>query len=157
MVNTEPAKIRAVYESKTYALELLFMHALKKGVISNRSGVFTFGEILLGVEDKAVVSYFANPNNIATTRAIEAVTYGVKKLANPLENEARAAAEDEDFQLVNIDEDNLDDSLKVTSLDGPTVHTENTSDLGLSDSSSTLTPQQKAAITRAANLQAIKK
>jgi hypothetical protein len=30
MVNTEPAKVRAVYESKTFSLELMFMHAMKK-------------------------------------------------------------------------------------------------------------------------------
>jgi hypothetical protein len=29
MVNTEPAKVRAVYESKTFSLELMFMHAMK--------------------------------------------------------------------------------------------------------------------------------
>jgi hypothetical protein len=41
MVNTEPAKVRAVYESKTFSLELMFMHAMKKNVITNRNGVFT--------------------------------------------------------------------------------------------------------------------
>jgi GH35 family endo-1,4-beta-xylanase len=41
MVNTEPAKVRAVYESKTFS-ELMFMHAMKKNVITNRNGVFTF-------------------------------------------------------------------------------------------------------------------
>jgi hypothetical protein len=44
MVNTEPAKVRAVYESKTFSLELMFMHAMKKNVITNRNGVFTFGD-----------------------------------------------------------------------------------------------------------------
>jgi hypothetical protein len=43
MVNTEPAKVRAVY-SKTFSLELMFMHAMKKNVITNRNGVFTFGD-----------------------------------------------------------------------------------------------------------------
>jgi hypothetical protein len=42
MVNTEPAKVRAVYESKTFSLELMFMHAMKKNVITNRNGVFTW-------------------------------------------------------------------------------------------------------------------
>jgi hypothetical protein len=46
-------------------------------------------EILLGVEDRAVIAFFANPKNHITTKAIEAVTYGAKKLVqNPLENEA---------------------------------------------------------------------
>jgi hypothetical protein len=85
MVNTEPAKVRAVYESKTFSLELMFMHAMKKNVITNRNGVFTL-EILLGVEDRAVIAFFANPKNHITTKAIEAVTYGAKKLVqNPLE------------------------------------------------------------------------
>jgi hypothetical protein len=44
MVNTEPAKVRAVYESKTFSLELMFMHAMKKNVITNRNGVFYFGD-----------------------------------------------------------------------------------------------------------------
>jgi hypothetical protein len=87
MVNTEPAKVRAVYESKTFSLELMFMHAMKKNVITNRNGVFTL-EILLGVEDRAVIAFFANPKNHITTKAIEAVTYGLKLVQNPLENEA---------------------------------------------------------------------
>jgi hypothetical protein len=41
MVNTRPAKVRTVYESKTFSLELMFMHAMKKNVITNRNGVFT--------------------------------------------------------------------------------------------------------------------
>jgi hypothetical protein len=76
MVNTEPAKVRAVYESKTFSLELMFMHAMKKNVITNRNGVFTL-EILLGVEDRAVIAFFA-PKNHITTKAIEAVTYRLK-------------------------------------------------------------------------------
>jgi hypothetical protein len=31
-------------------------------------------EILLGVEDRAVIAFFANPKNHITTKAIEAVT-----------------------------------------------------------------------------------
>jgi hypothetical protein len=86
MVNTEPAKVRAVYESKTFSLELMFMHAMKKNVITNRNGVFTFGDTVR-VEDRAVIAFFANPKNHITTKAIE-VTYGAKKLVqNPLENE----------------------------------------------------------------------
>jgi hypothetical protein len=57
MVNTEPAKVR--YTSKTFSLELMFINAMKK----NRSltaTVFYFGEILLGVEDRAVIAFFAN-------------------------------------------------------------------------------------------------
>jgi len=89
MVLTEPAKIAKVYESATFSLELLYMHAMKKGSIKNKGGVFMFGEFLLGVDKKAVISYFANPKNAATVRSIEAITYGVAKLsANPLEDEA---------------------------------------------------------------------
>jgi hypothetical protein len=54
----------------------MFMHAMKKNVITNRS-VFTFGEILLGVEDRAV-AFFANLRTTSPTKAIEAVTYGAK-------------------------------------------------------------------------------
>lgn len=159
MVNTEPAKVRAVYESKTFSLELLFMHALKKNVISNRSGVYTFGEILLGVEDRAVIAYFANPKNIATTKAIEAVTYGAKKLvANPLEYEARGG-EEEDLLVPGEEETYMmEDSLKSTTLDVDTVQSEDTSVappapvLGiLTPTLEAQSPQQKAAATRAAN------
>jgi hypothetical protein len=76
MVNTEPAKVRAVYESKTFS-ELMFMHAMKKNVITNRNGVFTLRDTV-GVEDRAVIAFFANPKNHITTKAIEAVTYGAK-------------------------------------------------------------------------------
>jgi hypothetical protein len=52
------------------------MHAMKKNVITNRNGVFTFGEILL--ELRIELAFFANPKNHITTKAIEAVTYGAK-------------------------------------------------------------------------------
>lgn len=97
LVETEPAKIKAVYESRTFSLELLLMHALQKKTISRKNGVYTFGELLLGVEKTAVISFFANPKNASTTRAIEAVTYGSKRSANPLENESVQA---EDLDIV---------------------------------------------------------
>jgi hypothetical protein len=167
LANTEPAKIKAVYESKTFSLELLFMHALKKGVISNRSGVYTFGEILLGVEDRAVVSFFANPKNAATTRAIEAITYGTKKIqANPLEHEARNGSDSEDNGAgTDDDSDGLyDDTASKTTLDVDQTQTEATSDAGVEGNTAApaetvappaaperpLSPQEKAAATRAA-------
>jgi hypothetical protein len=121
------------------------MHALKKNVINNRSGVYTFGEILLGVEDKAVVAYFANPKNIATTRAIEAVTYGAKKLVpNPLENESRGGAEEQDIQEnYQASFTDPDDSVKKTTIDVEDMDAVEPVELS---------PQQKAAITRANNL-----
>jgi hypothetical protein len=89
-------------------------------VITNRNGVFTL-EILLGVEDRAVIAFFANPKNHITTKAIEAVTYGAKKLVqNPLENEARSN-EDEVTRTA-------EDTIKSTTLDVDTTDTENTSD-----------------------------
>lgn len=168
MVITEPAKIRAVYESKTFALELLFMHAIAKNVIADRAGVYVFGEILLGVEDKAVVAYFANPKNLATTKAIEALTYGAKKVvANPLEDEARGGEEDEDIREAlqeAAQQGGLDDTLKVTTLDDQATHTENTSDAKAEDfqndnkpAERALTPQEKAKITREANAAAAAK
>jgi hypothetical protein len=135
MVNTEPEKIESVYESKTFSLELLFLHALKKGVIQKRNGIFTFGEILLGLEDRAVVAYFANPKNHITTRAIEAVTYGNRdKVANPLENEAVQGTDDEGEAELHNDV-SLDTTIKTSTLE---VERE-------------LTPQEKAAITRKKN------
>jgi hypothetical protein len=139
IAETEPEKIKAVYESKTFSLELLFMHAVQKNVIEKRGGVYVFGEILLGVEKKAVIAFFANTNNTGTTRTIEAMTYGNQnKQANPLEHEAAQGTDDvdaeeafgEDASPVN------EDSVKATSL----------------DENEDLTPQQKAAITRKNNL-----
>jgi hypothetical protein len=52
MVNL--TKVRAVYEIK---LSRAYVYALKKNVITNRNGVFTL-EILLGVEDRAVIAFF---------------------------------------------------------------------------------------------------
>ena len=147
MVNTEPAKIVSVYESKTFSLELLFMHALKKDVIVQRNGVFTFGEILLGVEDKAVVAFFANPKNHITTKAIEAVTYGTRKIpTNPLENEAVQAVDlpEENESLQTNTLDNVE-QVKAPVVESPIVE-------------APLTPQEKAAITRKANAaKAVKK
>jgi hypothetical protein len=44
------------------------MHAMKKNVITNRNGVFTF-EILLGVEDRAVIAFFANPKTTSSLQS----------------------------------------------------------------------------------------
>lgn len=149
LVLTEPAKITSVYESKTFSLELLFMHALKKNVIVKRGGVYTFGEILLGVEDKAVVAYFANPNNHVTTRAIEAVTYGTKKVeANPLENES----------VMGVDmSDDYDDVADAPAEEGYQDNSLVKNTLDESAADKPLTPQQKATLTRLNNLKNAKK
>jgi hypothetical protein len=69
----------------------------------------------------AVIAFFANPKN-HITKAIEAVTYGAKKLVqNPLENEARSN-EDEDSDTYSGE-----DTIKSTTLDVDTTDTENTS------------------------------
>lgn len=98
LVETDPIKIEKVYESKTFSLELLLMHSLKKGIISKKNGVYVFGEILLGVDTASVISFFANPKNNATTKAIEAVTYGTFKKennSNPLIGESVSDSTDE--------------------------------------------------------------
>jgi hypothetical protein len=141
MVNTEPAKIKQVYESKTFSLELLLLHALKKGIITKRNGVFTFGEILLGVEERAVVAYFANPSNHITTRAIESVTYSQSKPVsskNPLEHEAVQGQDIHD----DFEEGNNSLSEGVTGDQGKEVR---------NIKADVLTPQQKATITRKKN------
>lgn len=88
LVDTEPEKIIKVYESKTFSLELLFMFALRKRVISKKNGVYVFGEILIGMDTQAVVSFFANPKNAGTTRVIESLTYGKETEKNPLDGES---------------------------------------------------------------------
>lgn len=143
MVNTEPARIQQVYESKTFALELLLMHSVKKGVITKRGGVYTFGEILLGVEEAAVIAYFANPKNHITTRAIEAVTYGHKTVVkNPLENEVVQGPEYA-MDLHNVAQPD-EQGLKTSAMDEDLANVDVVAEPAL-------TPQQKAAKTRAAN------
>lgn len=138
MAETEPEKIKAVYESKTFSLELLFMHAEQKNVIQKRGGVYVFGEILLGVEKKAVIAFFANNNNIGTTRTIEAMTYGNQnKQVNPLEHEAAQGTDDIEAEeaLGQNASPVAEDGIKASTL----------------DTQEELTPQQKAALTRKAN------
>jgi hypothetical protein len=153
MVNTEPARIQQVYESKTFSLELLMMHALKKNVITKRGGVYTFGEILLGVEESAVVAYFANPKNHITTKAIESVTYGSREVVkNPLENEVVQGPEYAmDLHNVGNDDDGL---LKNSAMDQDFANETPVVEPVIVEA---LTPQQKAAKTRAANAQKNKK
>jgi hypothetical protein len=90
------------------------------------------------------IAFFANPKNHITTKAIEAVTYGAKKLVqNPLENEARSN-EDEDSDTYSGE-----DTIKSTTLDVDTTDTENTSDSKLGiltptlESMQAMTPYQK--------------
>lgn len=100
LVETEPEKLITVYESKTFSLELLLMHALKKGVLMERGGTYTFGEMLLGVDKSAVISYFSNPKNHQTVSVIESLTYGKQtKAKNPLENEAVGGYDDHENLL----------------------------------------------------------
>lgn len=157
MVKTEPARIQQVYESKTFSLELLMMHALKKNVIAKRNGVYTFGEILLGVEESAVITYFANPKNHITTRAIESITYGREMVKNPLENEVVQGPEyDMDLNNVIHDEDDL---VKGSAMDEDFKNAAIPEDVQEPLETKKpeaivevpLTPQQKAANTRKAN------
>lgn len=145
MAETEPEKIKSVYESRTFSLELLFMHALQKNVIEKRGGVYVFGEIMLGVEKKAVIAFFANSNNVGATRTIEAMTYGNQnKQANPLEHEAAQGVDDIDTEDYNGVEEAYGNSASRVNDDGIKAST--------LDEGEDLTPQQKAAITRKNNL-----
>lgn len=155
LVLTEPHKIEKVYQSRTFALELLFMHAKEKSVITNKGGVYVFGEILLGVEDRAVINFFANPNNVATTRAIESMTYGSKKAKNPLEDEVRSGEDEFDthLQADSILSKNALDEEHVDS-DSTALDTEDVADN--TEEQKVLSPQEKAAATRKANLEAKK-
>lgn len=146
MVDTAPGRVRKVYESKTFSLELLLIHSIKKNIIKKRGGVYTFGEILLGVEESAVVAFFANPKNASTTTAIESLTYASKdKVKNPLENEV-VQGEEYDIDSHALVGGDSDEGIKTSAMEedltGKTVK---------------LTPQQKAAKTRAANIAKNKK
>ncbi|MCK5787959.1 MAG: hypothetical protein KAH32_03100 [Chlamydiia bacterium] len=155
IAETEPSKIESVYESKTFALELLMMHSLKQGVITRRNGVYTFGEIMLGVDEQAVVAFFANPKNHITTRAIEAVTYGGVKKKNPLEDEAVAGdfISDEDAELAVIEATATQE--KIDAIEGATNN--NIQAAAVDNGVAALTPAEKAKQTRARNAALAKK
>jgi hypothetical protein len=76
------------------------------------------------------------------------VTYGAKKIQNPLENEARSN-EDEDSDTYSGE-----DTIKSTTLDVDTTDTENTSDSKLGiltptlESMQAMTPYQKRSLKR---------
>lgn len=127
LVKTSPDKIEQVYESKTFSLELLLMHALKKNVIKKKNGVYLFGEVLLGVDKRAVVAFFANSKNAATTKAIEAMTYGTgtAKSDNPLENESVSSLDELDSEPVSSldDFDSDGESLKSVAKDNENLST----------------------------------
>lgn len=100
LAKTEPHKVQKVYESKTFSLELLLLNAIERSVVKKRNGTYTFGGILLGIDNNAVIAFFANPKNSATTKAIEALTYGnAVKEQNPLENESVGDSV-EDYDMV---------------------------------------------------------
>ena len=89
MVTSSPSMIRNVYESRSFALELLFLDSLSKEVINKKGSSYTFGNIFLGVDKKSVIAFLGNTRNVATVSTIEALTYGKKTAADkPLENEA---------------------------------------------------------------------
>jgi hypothetical protein len=101
MVRTSPKKIAKVYESKTFTIELLLMNAIENKVITKNGGVYVFGEILLGVDKEAVISFLANPKHMSTTKTVESLTYGTKKHSiNPLANEI-VSYEDKNFSSVD--------------------------------------------------------
>jgi hypothetical protein len=76
-------------------------------------------EILLGVEDRAVIAFFANPKNHITTKAIEAVTYGAKISSKSMK---RVVMKTKTVTRT------AEDTIKSTTLDVDTTDTENTSD-----------------------------
>lgn len=76
LVETSPEQIKNVYEGRSFALELLYLHAIEKSIIKERGGAFVYGDIFLGVDNKSVISYLGNPRNTVTVATIEAATYG---------------------------------------------------------------------------------
>jgi len=100
-IKQTPGKLRKVYETKTFVLEVLLMKALEKKVIINKKGVFTFGEVLLGVDKKAVISFLSSPANMQTVGVIESLTNGTRKADNtPLADEI---INSEDSHYADID------------------------------------------------------
>jgi hypothetical protein len=76
---------------------------------------------MLGVEDRAVIAFFANPKNHITTKAIEAVTYGLKISSKSLK--MKRVVMKKTKTVTRTAED-----IKSTTLDVDTTDTENTSD-----------------------------
>lgn len=102
LVRTSPRMIQNVYESKVYALELLYLHSMEKGTIKKKGGSFVFGDTFLGVDKKGVIAFFGNSRNSVITNTVEAVTYGRKVVSNtPLADESVSdnMEADEDAEL----------------------------------------------------------
>jgi hypothetical protein len=102
LVNTAPDMVENVYESRSFALELLFLDALRKNVIEKKGNSYVFGNVFLGVDKKSVIAFLGNVKNTPTVSAIEALTYGKKSVKkNPLEDEVVSTTDilDEDADL----------------------------------------------------------
>jgi hypothetical protein len=88
LVSTAPTMIENVYESRSFALELLFLDASNREVIEKKGNSYVFGNVFLGVDKKSVLTFLGNVKNTSTVSAIEALTYGKKSIQkNPLEDE----------------------------------------------------------------------
>ena len=88
LAKENPSIVKRVYESNTFSLELLFLNSIEKGVINKKGGVYTFGELLLGVDKKAVINFFLNSKNRVVVSNIEAIVYGNRKVGeNPMDGE----------------------------------------------------------------------
>jgi len=100
-VDQTPEKVKQVYETKTFVLEVLLMKALEKKVIVKGKGIYTFGEIILGVDKKAVIAFLVSPKHAQTVRTIESLTNGTRKEdTSPLADEVMNS---EDKQYADID------------------------------------------------------
>jgi len=98
---TSPQMIKNVYESRSFALELLFLDAMSKGIITKKGSSYTFGNIFLGVDKKSVIAFLGNTRNVATVSSIEGMTYGKKAVYDKsLENEVVS-----DDIIIDEDED----------------------------------------------------
>lgn len=70
-----PKNIIDLYTNGDTKLKLLFIDAREKGIIVKKSGIFMYGETILGATEEAVNMFFKNPTNKVIFEMIRNETY----------------------------------------------------------------------------------
>jgi hypothetical protein len=63
MARKSPLDIIQLYESKSISIKLLFLKSKKKGVITKDKNIFQYGDIVLGINEKAALAFLMDKDN----------------------------------------------------------------------------------------------
>lgn len=70
-----PNEIIELYTGSDQALKLLTIDAKEKRILTSESGIWMFGDTMVGVNDEAIIMYLKNPDNKSVLDNIKALTY----------------------------------------------------------------------------------